>query len=355
MRPKTVVLVALLSLLAGAGVGYTIVSARGQATASAAAPGESSPVVAEVNGEKITLVEVERSLGAELDRLEQQIYEMKLARVEELVGEKLLAAEAKSRGVTLEALLTSEVGARVEPATDAEVTQFIAANRERIPNQQGIEGQVKAFLTQQKQLARHEQFVKSLREKANISVSLSPPPVTRHTVNTEGAFSRGPANAKVTVVEFSDFHCPYCRRVQPALTQLLQRYPNDVRLVYKDLPLDSLHPQARDAAEAARCAGDQGKFWEYHDALYGAGPDGSAAALKAMAEKVGLDVAAFEQCVASDKHAEAVQRDAEEAQALGATGTPAFFINGRAASGALPLDAFVRLVDEELSGKVRTR
>ncbi|MCL4813674.1 MAG: thioredoxin domain-containing protein [Vicinamibacteraceae bacterium] len=353
MRPKSVVLVSLLCLLAGAGVGYTIVSARGQAAAAPASG--ASPVVAEVNGEKITLVELERSLGAELDRLEQQIYEMKVERVEELVGEKLLAAEAKARGLGLDALLTAEVREKVAPASDAEVRQFMEANRERIPDQPGIENQVKAFLTQQKQIARHQEFVKSLRDKANVSVSLARPPVTRHAVNTEGAFSRGPDNAKITIVEFSDFHCPFCRRVQPALTQVLERYPNDVRLVYKDFPLDSLHPQARDAAEAARCAGDQGKFWEYHDALYASGPDASPAALKAHAEKVGLDAAAFERCLASDTHAAAVQRDAEEAEALGATGTPAFFINGRFVSGALPLDAFVRIIEDELNGRVRTR
>ena len=97
---------------------------------------------------------------------------------------------------------------------------------------------------------------------------LAAPKVFDPKLTVAGAFAKGSATAPVTVVEFSDFHCPFCKRVQPVVTQLLAKYGDKVRLVYKDFPLDSLHPQARAASEAARCAGEQGKFWEFHDKVY---------------------------------------------------------------------------------------
>ena len=114
------------------------------------------------------------------------------------------------------------------------------------------------------------------------------------------------------------------------------------------MPLDSLHPQARRASEAARCAGDQGKFWEYHDKLYAGGPDVSPEYLQKLATDIGLDVAGFEQCLGSAKHLPGVQRDLQEATALGLTGTPAFFVNGRPLSGAQPVEAFVQIIEQEL-------
>jgi len=164
----------------------------------------------------------------------------------------------------------------------------------------------------------------------------------------EGAPSKGPAAALVTIVEFSDFHCPYCRTVVPTIAQVLARYPDKVRLVYRDFPLDGLHPGARRASEAARCAGDQGKFWAYHDLIYAAEPDSSPEQLKRFAQQAGLDVGAFEGCLASGKHRPAVQQDVDEGIRLGVEGTPAFFINGRMLAGAQPLEAFVRIIDDEL-------
>jgi protein-disulfide isomerase len=167
---------------------------------------------------------------------------------------------------------------------------------------------------------------------------------------SDGAIpSRGPANAPITIVEFSDFHCPFCRRVAPTLRRVLEKYPTQVRLVYRDIPVDGLHPQARKAAEAARCANDQGKFWEFHDRIYAGPTDSSAATLKALAEQSGLDAPQFEQCVANDVHKAAVQADVEYAGSLGVTGTPTFFVNGRVMVGAQPYEAFVQLIEDELA------
>jgi protein-disulfide isomerase len=132
---------------------------------------------------------------------------------------------------------------------------------------------------------------------------------------------------------------------------VLERYPDKVKLVYRDFPLDRLHPQARPAAEAARCADDQGKFWDYHDVLYANTPRAAPDDLRRYAQQVGLDITKFEQCVTSGVHKAAVQRDIDEGSRLGVTGTPAFFINGRPLEGAQPLETFVRLIEEELHGR----
>jgi protein-disulfide isomerase len=155
----------------------------------------------------------------------------------------------------------------------------------------------------------------------------------------------------VTLVEFSDFHCPFCKQAQPTLAQLLERFPGKVRLVYRDFPVDTSHPNARRAAEAARCAHDQGKFWDYHDVLFKNAPKAGPQDLGRYAERVGLDIARFERCVSDRLHRGTVQRDVEDGFRLGITATPTYFINGRPLSGAQPIDAFVRIIEEELAAR----
>ncbi len=175
------------------------------------------------------------------------------------------------------------------------------------------------------------------------------PPVFRAQVSTDGALATGPATAPVTIVEFSDFHCPFCKRVVPTLAQLEIQYGDQVKLVFRDFPIDQLHPQSRKAHEAARCANEQSKFWAYHDALFANAPKTSPEQLKASAQEVGLDLPAFEQCVSSGKYQATVQQDVEEGTRAGITGTPAFFINGRLLSGAQPLESFARAIEDELA------
>ena len=164
-----------------------------------------------------------------------------------------------------------------------------------------------------------------------------------------GAPLRGPEKAAVTIVKFEDYQCPYCKTVQPTFLELLKRYDGKVKLVHKDLPLEEIHPQARPAAEAARCAGEQGKFWNYHDRLYAQAPKLGAEDLKSAAKEVGLNLASFEQCFTSGKFKAAVQKDLNDGANLGLTGTPAFFINGREISGSQPVEAFAAIIDEELA------
>jgi len=315
-----------------------------------APPLASAEPLAEVDGQVITSEEVEKALGASLTRLQEQLYALKRQKLQALIDERLLAKEAARRGISVAALQDGEIVSKVGLVTEQEIERFYQANKGRLQGDEATaREQIRAYLQNQKLQAQREAYLKILRAQAKVVVHLKPPPISRAAVSTEGAPFKGGATAPVTIVEFQDFHCPFCKRVQGTIGELLARYGDKVKVVHRDFPIDQLHPRARKGHEAARCANEQGKFWAYHDKLYENAPKASLEHLKAFAQEVGLDVPAFEQCVASGKHRAAVQRDVEEGQRLGVTGTPTFFINGRQLSGAQPLESFARVVDEELT------
>lgn len=352
--PVRTTLLALLAIAAGVVVFSLSRSDSGVSATTQAAPpgvGAGTAVVATVDGETITVAELDAALGAELGQLEQQIYEMRRQRLDQLIGEKLLAREAARRQVAVDALRKAEILDKVTAVTDEEVTRFYEANKARLPNAPNIRDQIRRYLEMQGVETREAAYLDSLRASTKVAVTLEAPPIRRAHIDVAGAPIRGDAAAPVTIVEFSDFHCPFCRSVQPTLLQVLDRYKGKVRLVYKDLPLDGLHPNARRASEAARCAGQQGRFWEFHDAIYSgaAGTDVSAEALRKLASAAALDVEAFEQCLAKNTHEAGIRRDLAQAQQLGLSGTPAFFVNGRLLTGAQPFEAFAKVIDEELA------
>jgi protein-disulfide isomerase len=316
------------------------------ATALASA---AEPPLAEVNGEPITADEVDKAIKPQVSKLEEQIYNLKRQRVEALVRDRLLAQEAKRRGLSVQALLDREVTAKVGPVTEEEVETFYRANKDRIPSDEtDVRDKIRAGLQGQKLGAKRDEFVRALRARATVVMNLRALPIARLDVPIDGAPARGSATAPVTIVEFSDFLCPFCKRVQPTLAELERRYGDKLRFVFRDYPIEQLHPGATRAAEAARCAADQGKFWPYHDVLFAKSPK-TPQELKTHALAVGLDVAKLEACLTSGKYADAVQKDVDEGSRLGVTGTPAFFINGRTLSGAQPLEAFAQIIDDELA------
>jgi protein-disulfide isomerase len=275
---------------------------------------------------------------------------MKQQALDALIGERLLAQESAKRNISVQALLDSEVTAKVAPVTESEIETIYQKNKSRLKGEEAtLRDQIRVYLQNQNRATRREAFLQSLRSQAKVVVHLRAPSAFWADVAVEGAPFRGLVTAPVTIVEFSDFHCQYCKQVQTSLAQLLSRYSDKVKLVYRNFPIDSLHPGARKAAEAAQCAKDEGKFWAYHDKLYASGPDASPEKLKALAEEVGLDLSAFEACLSSGKYQAVVEKDIEEITRLGVTGTPAFFINGRLLSGTHPLERFVRAVEEELA------
>lgn len=316
----------------------------------AAAQSRLSPPLAKVNGEAITAQEVEKALGEKLAKLEEQIYNLKRKKVEALIDDRLLAREASKRGISTEALLDAEVNRKSEQVTPQEVENFYQGNSAQLTGtEDAVREQIRGFLRNAKVAARRDAFLQSLRSQAQVVVDLEAPPVFRAEVFTDGAPVRGSASAPVTIVAFEDFQCPFCKKTQATLADVLSKYPEKVKLVHRDFPLDSLHPKSRKAHEAARCAGEQGKFWAYSDKLYASAPNHEPQQLKEYAKEIGLDPAAFEGCVNSAKYQAAVQKDVDEGLRLGVNGTPAFFINGRPVSGAQPLENFTRMIQEELA------
>ena len=311
----------------------------------------STDPVATVNGVPIVRSELEALVAPQIAKLEEQAYALRRQQLDDLIASRLLADEARKRELTVDALVEREVTSQVAPVADADVQQFIETNRSRLPaDPSSLEGQIRAYIAEERVNVRRQAFLEELRAAARIEVALAAPPVYRAPIDTAGAPARGRADAPVTIVEFSDFHCPFCRRVQPTLEQVLQRYPTQVRLVYKHFPLDNLHPEARRAAEASWCAQQQDRFWPYHDLLYEAGADASDTTLTRLAREAELDVAGFSRCLAGADARGAVDAHVQEGARYGITGTPGFFVNGRFLSGAQPFDAFVQLIEEELEG-----
>jgi protein-disulfide isomerase len=315
-----------------------------QAPSAATAP--DPKVLAVVGGKPIT--EDDLDIRGELLQLEQQRYDITSRALENAIAQKLLEEEAARRGVTLETLLESEVQSKVAEPTDQEVEAFYQQQKERIRKPfEDIRSQLAGALKTLKAGKLQDEFVASLREKSDVEVRLEP---LRVPVDLSHAPLRGPADAPVTIVEFSDFQCPFCRRIQPVIQELRRRYAKEVNWRFKDLPLISIHPGAQSAAEAARCAGEQGKFWEYRDALFKASQI-SQDMHKGVAESLGIDSKPFMTCLQSEKYRDAVQADSKEAQELGIGGTPTFVINGIVLAGAQPLEEFTRVVDSELRRK----
>ncbi|HSC78250.1 MAG TPA: thioredoxin domain-containing protein [Candidatus Acidoferrales bacterium] len=306
--------------------------------------------VAVVNGEAISATDLEQALADQLDRLQGQLYETRRRKLDELIETRLLAQEAARRSLSVDALLEAEVNSKLPAVTDEEVHTFYEANKKNIEGEEAARREeIRDYIRAQKQAAQRKTFVDSLRKQATVAIQLELPPFYRAVVSTEGAPARGPATAPVTIIKFEDFHCPFCRRAHATLQALQTRYGDKLRIVHKDLPLEGLHPGATRSHVAARCAGEQGKFWEYQDKLYESPPKPTPEKLKDVAQELGLDVAAFESCSASNKYDAAIAKDYAEGEALGITGTPGFFINGRVLRGAQPIENFVRVIEQELS------
>ena len=172
------------------------------------------------------------------------------------------------------------------------------------------------------------------------------------TITVDPVMTKGPADASVTIVEFSDYQCPFCKRAQQALRQVMAEFPGQVRLVFKDFPLD-FHERAMPAAVAARCAGETGRYWEYHDLLFGGPPELSRESLLQYAEQVGAGRETFAGCLDGGKFQAEVEKDVREGRALGVTGTPTFFINGQRLVGAHPVETFREVVRDALESARR--
>jgi len=334
------------------------------AGAAAAAPvaadptaGDGKRTVAEIAGKPVTFAELLNEAHASLAsqsneyELRRRQLDIDYRRAQQATLEEQLDKFLDRRAVELEAdarktnalKLLGEV--KTPPVTDEEVRALYEARKvPGAPAFEQVAAQLKEGLEQQKTEAALQRFYAGLRAKHKITASLDP---LRSPVAADGP-SRGPTDALVTIVEFADFQCPYCRRLEPELTDILKRYPTQVRLVYKHYPLDDIHPQALHAAQAAVCAGNQGKFWEIHDGIFADTTPLSLNSLRSIAQRAEMDTTKFEECVRSQDPNSVIGADIRAGNDLAVRSTPALFVNGRYIEGAVPEEKIVAVIEDEL-------
>ena len=303
--------------------------------------------VAKVGNHTINRAELEKRVKSELMELDMQRYEALREGLDEMIGEELIKQEAAARGVTVEALTKQEIEDKAGKPTDEQAQKLYDANKDKLGGAsfESVKSRLMDHLKDGLVDERREAFVTDLKKKYKTTVSLQAPVVE---VSTGGRPSRGGGtNAPITMIEFSDYECPFCKRADAAVQQVMQTYGDKVRLVHRDFPL-SFHAHALPAAEAARCAEAQGKFWEYHAKLF-ASQDLSPEKLQALATEVGLDRVKFDECVTKEQFKSGIDKDIADGTEAGVTGTPAFFINGRMLSGAQPFERFKEVIDDELA------
>jgi protein-disulfide isomerase len=319
--------------------------AQQKANAAGASGSGSNQVLAVVNGKPVTEADVRQANADQfkgMDReYQQNLHQLIENSLEQVVQDRLLDAEAASRHITKDQLLTE-----IKPAavTDADVNAFYEQNKAQIPApKEQVADKIKTYLEQQGQQTARSNYFKTLQAKYKVDYKMEP---IRIQVAATGP-AKGPANAPVTIVEFSDFQCPFCSRLIPSIQEVEKKYGDKVRLVFRQYPLP-MHPNAQKAAEASLCANDQGKFWQLHDAMFSNQNALGVDQLKAKAAELGLNADKFNKCLDSGEKVAIVQADQKDGQEAGVSGTPAMFINGRFINGAVPVDKITTVIDDEL-------
>ncbi len=321
--------------------------------APAPGTGDENQVVATVGDKKFTLKDVEARWQAEdpteRARVTQLLYQHRRQSIDQLVGDHLIETAAKKAGQSKDAYLEAELEKRRGPITDADIQKVYDENRDRVgaSTVADLKDSITKFIIGNRDAQNVAVLVSELKAAGPaVSIALDPP--RYEVVIADHDPTRGPADAPITIVEFSEYQCPFCARVTPTLKALEQKYAGKIRFVFKDFPLQN-HLQAPKAAEAAHCAGDQGKYWELHDRLFANQQLLQVPELKKHAAAIGLDQAAFDTCLDSGKHADNVQADLDLGSQMGVGSTPTLYINGRIVTGAQPLPLFESIIDEELA------
>ena len=284
------------------------------------------------------------------DQALQALYKGRRAALDDIVATTLIAEAAKARNVDAEAFTETEIARLVAPVTAADVAAFYEKNTRQMQGRslEQMTPAIESYLTDQRRATARRELIADLRKTGAKVQTLFAPPRREIAVDRSDP-SAGNPSAPVTIVEFSDFQCPFCQRLSPTLKQVLDKYGDNVQVVWKDFPLTQIHPSAFKAAEAARCAGEQGKYWDYHDQLFARQQSLQANDLKTYASVLGLDTTKFDACLDSSRHADRVRTGIAEGTQLGIDSTPTVYINGRRLAGAQPFHVLASVIDEELS------
>ncbi|HKO04520.1 MAG TPA: DsbA family protein [Candidatus Acidoferrales bacterium] len=303
--------------------------------------------IAIIEGEPVYEGELAAPAQGQLRQLAFRQYEQKRKILEQLLEQKLLEIEAKKRGDSVETLLREDVDKSVSDPTAAELRAYYLGLRDKLGRPfDEAKSELPAMLKQAAVQEARQNYFKMLRERNKMTILIRPP---RIDVAVDVERLRGDPSAPVSIVEFSDFQCPYCQKSEAVLRELLVKYKGKVNLSYRDFPLRDVHPQAQLAAEASRCAREQGKYWEYHDLLFENPGNLERASLHENARELKLDVQGFDSCLNRGQYKPQIERDVQDGLRAGVTATPGFFINGVFLGGAQPLVEFEAIIDAELA------
>ena len=312
---------------------------------------DGSAIALIIDGREVTVAEIhdymkDQFLEEFLEQPEDRQFEMREGAARDLLQSHVIEAEAKKRGLTEEELF-DEIASAVDDPTEEEIAVWYAKNQSRLRGApfDDVKAQIKNHLGRERRAAALDDYLEAKLDALSWRLMLSPP---RHELEAT-RLTRGSPEAPVTIMTFSDYQCPFCIRAEPVLTEVLSRYPDQVRVVHRHFPLDSIHPFARPAAEAAMCADEQGQFLAFHDAIFGKGGKLASGSLAQIGVDLGLDVASLNQCIEERRFKDFVEADFKAGQEAGVTGTPAFFINGISLKGARDADELSRYVDMELA------
>jgi protein-disulfide isomerase len=304
-------------------------------------------VVATYDGHTVTMSQLEEFVHSSLLQLRQKEYETKSSGLEKMLFMNLQSREAKKLGISQQEYYKQNVTDKVGEPTEEEINSILTQYKDRLPKDENeARKRVIAYLKQLKTQQREEAFKKELFEKAQVKIALEPPRINVPLSGHEPVL--GPKDAPITIIEFSEFECPYCAKVEPTVKKLLKEYEGKIKLIFKHFPLE-FHQNARYAAELSLCANEQNKFWEIHDWLF-ANKDklNNFEEIKKQAKELGLDVDVFTSCVKEKKYSHQIDKDMAVAEELGTTATPSFFINGRLLQGAQPYEKFKEIIEQEL-------
>lgn len=315
-------------------------------TANVVAQTADEMVVAVVEGQQITQKHVDDSMSTQIYPLKRQLQVLRKVALENLIIAKVLENEALRRRISVDELRKELMAGEVK-VTQPQVEEAYAQNASFFAamNKDEAKARLRLDLETQTRMRLYKVALEKLKQAGSIRVfdAVSDASVDGDDMKSP---SLGPKQATVTIVEYTDFECPFCKMVQPTLKEILSVYEGRIRLIFKHLPSEG-HRHALVAARAAACAAEQDRFWQYHDAVF-ASADRSPEALRTLAQNLGLATDRFHSCLSSQQSLTQVLRDAGDARNLGINSTPSFVINGRIVSGAISLTEFRRVIDEEL-------
>src|SRR5215212_10146341 len=308
-------------------------------------------VLATVNNIEITQKQVDDAVAVQIYPLQQQLYAIRKATLENLITTKILEAEAAARHISIEDLRKQLTLGEVN-VTQAQVEEAYKQNASFFATMSPDEARerLRLDLENQARMKNYRTGLEALRKKWTVKMNFAAPAFVSE-LDDGVSPAKGSSKPLVTIVEFSDFECPFCSAVQATLKQIMQTYGKEVRLVFKHMPLEC-HQNSLPAARAAYCAAEQDRFWQFHDALF-ASRELSPGLFDEIAADLGLGVPKFQACLSSENSRTAIIKDIETARLLRIESTPSFIVNGQLVKGALSFADFQKIIERELGQRAQ--